>query len=289
LVSLNDADQTLDLDLYLTARWRDARLADASRGTASAACPVPAGRLWMPQLEPERIRSRQTFYPDRFFVDGDGIVTLMRRVWTKVSHPLDFHAFPFDRHEWRMTMWPVDSRTDELVLVALQRMSGRSERLSLQGWNVGAMRVEAATGVRDQRGGEFARADAILHLSRDWGYYAWKLGLPLTLIMFMAYGVYFIPASAVPQQIGLGTTSMLTLIAYMLSLNSTLPRISYLTRADRFFAGAAILVFAGLMKAVLTLALSQGPKAKVIEDVDRWGRWLYPVAMLCNLLIALFV
>jgi len=43
----------------------------------------------------------------------------------------------------------------------------------------------------------------------------------------MAYGVYFIPASAVGQQIGLGMTSMLTLIDYMLTIGSTLPRISY--------------------------------------------------------------
>ena len=57
--------------------------------------------------------------------------------------------------------------------------------------------------------------------------YAWKFGLPLTLIVLMAYGVYFIPASAVGQQIGLGMTSMLTLIAYMLTVGSTLPRISY--------------------------------------------------------------
>ena len=44
LVSLSDADQTLDMDVYVVARWRDPRLADASRGTASADCPVPAGR-----------------------------------------------------------------------------------------------------------------------------------------------------------------------------------------------------------------------------------------------------
>jgi hypothetical protein len=103
----------------------------------------------------------------------------------------------------------------------------------------------------------------------------------------MAYGVYYIPPSAAPQQIGLGTTSMLTLIAYMLTLASTLPRISYLTRADRFFVGCAVLVFLGLVKAVATLALAQSSNAVLIERADRWGRWLYPVAMVANLLIAL--
>jgi hypothetical protein len=287
LVALSDADQTLDMDVYLMARWRDPRLADATRGAASAECAVPTGRLWMPQLEPERLRSRQAFYPERFYVDGDGIVTLMRRLWAKVSYPLDFHEFPFDRHLWTITVWPVASRADELTFYPLARMSGRSERLSIQGWRVGIPRVEARTAMRDQRSGTFARADAVLELTRDWSYYAWKLGVPLILIVLMAYGVYYIPASAVPQQIGLGTTAMLTLIAYMLTLNNTLPRISYLTRADRVFVGSAVLVFLGLMKAVITLALAQGPRASLIARIDRWGRWLYPVAIVAIFLMAM--
>jgi hypothetical protein len=242
----------------------------------------------MPQLEPERLRSRQAFYPERFFVDGEGIITLGRRLWAKVSYPLDFHDFPFDRHIWTITVWPVSSRADELTFQPLSRMSGRSERLSIQGWRVGVPRIDTATAVRDQRSGTFARADAMLELTRDWSYYAWKLGVPLTLIVLMAYGVYYIPPTAVPQQIGLGTTAMLTLIAYMLTLNTTLPRISYLTRADRLFVGSAVLVFLGLMKAVVTLALAQGPRAGLIARMDRSGRWLYPLAIVAIFLIALF-
>ena len=287
IVALSDANQTLDLDLYVVARWRDARLSDPSRGAASAECPVAAGQLWVPQLEPEGLRSRQLFYPDRFLVNGDGIVTWTRRMWVTVSYPLDFHDFPFDRHQWRTTAWPVALRVDELTFVPLERMSGRSERLSIQGWRVGTPRVVAGTAVRDQRGGTFARLDVNVELVRDWSYYAWKLGLPLMLIVLMAYGVYFIPATAVPQQIGLGTSAMLTLIAYMLTLNATLPRISYLTRADRFFVGSAVLVFVGLFKALATLASGPDAKTRFVEFADRRGRWLFPVAMVANLLIAL--
>jgi hypothetical protein len=286
LVALNDVDQTLDMDVYVVVRWRDPRLADASRGMASADCPVPAGRLWMPLIEPERLRSRQLFYPERFLVDGDGIVTVGRRMLAKLSYPLDLHDFPIDRHDFTVTLWPVESHADELTFLPIDRMSGLSERLSIQGWRVIMRRLEASTAVRDHRSGTFARLDATLVMVRDWSYYAWKLGLPLTLIVLMAYGVYFIPSTAVPQQIGLGTTAMLTLIAYMLTLNSTLPRISYLTRADRFFVGSAVLVFLGLMKAVTTLAVAQGPKAVLIERIDRWGKWVYPAALFVNLLIA---
>jgi len=288
VTAFNDADQTLDVDVYLIARWRDPRLAAPSRGTSSAECPVPTGRLWMPQLEPERLRSRQTFYPDRFLVDAHGTVTLVRRLFAKVAYPLDFRDFPFDRHDWTMTLWPVLAGPREMVFHPLSSLTGIGERLSLQGWRVAAPRVQAGEGVRVGRSGTFARFDAILGLERDWSYYAWKLGLPLTLIVLMAYGVYYIPATAVPQQIGLGTTAMLTTIAYMLTLGSTLPKISYLTRADKFFVGCAVLVFIGLAKAVATLALAQGPKAHYIQYADRWGRALYPLALLANAALAFF-
>ena len=287
VATLSDVDQTLDTDVYVAMRWRDPRLADPTRGEGSADCPPPAGRLWMPALEPENLRGRLAFYPDRFLVDGRGVVTVLRRLWVKIAYPLDFRDFPLDRHRWTITLWPVVSRADEIVFHPLQRMMGISDHLSIQGWRVGAPRARASTVARTQHAGTFARFDVDLDLERIWTYHAWKLGLPLTLIVLMAYGVYYIPAAAVAQQIGLGTTSMLTLIAYMLALGSTLPKIPYLTRADRFFVGSAILVFIGVMKAVMTLLVAQGPRADLVARADRWGRWLYPLAALVNFAIAL--
>lgn len=289
LASLSDVDQTLDADAYVVARWRDPRLADPARGEGSAECPSPEGRLWMPAIEPESLRARQAFYPARFLVDARGVVTFGRRLFVKVSYPLDFRDFPLDRHRWTVTLWPVLSRADEVVFHPLTRFTGRSERLSLQGWRVGAPVAKAGTGTRPARPGTFARFDVELDLARDWSYHAWKLGLPLTLIVLMAYAVYFVPATAVAQQIGLGMTSMLTLIAYMVTLGNTLPRISYLTRADRFFVGSAALVFLGLVKGVMTAALAQGPHAHLVARADRWGRRLYPVAVLANVILAFFL
>jgi hypothetical protein len=214
------------------------------------------------------------------------MVTWGRRLWVKSSYPLDYRDFPLDRHRWTVTMWPVESRSDELVFHPLPHLAGMNTRLSLQGWRVGGPHEEASTGPRLARAGTFARFDSHIELVRDWSYYAWKLGLPLTLIVLMAYGVYFIPPSAVTQQIGLGMTSMLTLIAYMLTTGSTLPRISYLTRADRFFIGSAVLVFLGLVKALATIALPQDAYGRHLDRASRWGRWLFPLAMLANVALA---
>jgi hypothetical protein len=286
VASLSDVDQTLDTDVLVVARWRDPRLADSTRGDGSIDCPVPEGRLWIPALEPENLRGRQAFYPARFLVDGRGVVTLARRLFVKLSYPLDFRDFPLDRHRWKVTLWPVLSRSEEIVFHPLSRVTGLNERLSIQGWRVGAPRAEVSTGRRVARAGSWARFDVEIPLEREWSYHAWKLGVPLTLIVLMAYGVYFIPASAMPQQIGLGMTAMLTLIAYMLTLGGTLPRIAYLTRADRFFVGSAVLVFLGLVKAVAGIALAHDPDARFLGQVNRWGRWVFPVAMVGNFALA---
>jgi hypothetical protein len=180
---LSDVDQTLDADVLVVARWRDPRLADPARGEASVECQAPEGRLWMPALEPENLRGRQAFYPVRFLVDGRGVVTLARRLWVKLSYPLDFRDFPLDRHRWRVTVWPVVSRSDEIVFHPLVRMTKLNERLSIQGWRVGQPRAQASTGTRVARAGSFARLDVELGLERDWSYHAWKLGVPLTLIV----------------------------------------------------------------------------------------------------------
>lgn len=94
VAALSDIDQTMDTDVTFVVRWRDPRLADAARTAGSAECPVPTGKLWMPALEPENLRGRQSFYPDRFLVDERGVVTVGRRIWAKVSYPLDFRDFP---------------------------------------------------------------------------------------------------------------------------------------------------------------------------------------------------
>jgi hypothetical protein len=83
--NLNDLDQTLDADVWVVVRWRDTRLADATRGDNAAECPPPEGGLWMPSIEPENLRSRQQFYQPRFVVDGRGVVTYARRLLVTIS------------------------------------------------------------------------------------------------------------------------------------------------------------------------------------------------------------
>src|SRR5262249_8565108 len=226
----------------------------------------------------ENLRARQRFYDDRFLVNGRGIVTMVRRLFVQVAQPMNFTDFPLDRHTWQFTVWPAYSNSSELLFYALHGTSG-PQKPTIQGWGVGPPTAQTPLTSRGNRLGTFARFDAVLELRRMPQFYAWKLGLPLLLIGLMAYLVYFIPAAMVPQQIALGMTAILTSVAYMLPLNSSLPRIGYITRADRLFVGVITLAFLGLVKGVLTAALHASDRAHVVARFDHLARWLYPAAM----------
>jgi hypothetical protein len=67
-------------------------------------------------------------------------------------------------------------------------------------------------------------------------------------------------------------TAILTAVAYM-TLNSSLPKIGYLTRADYLFVAIIFLAFLSLVKGVLTAALGSGQRSDVINNkLEHLGR-----------------
>jgi hypothetical protein len=204
----------------------------------------------------------------------------------EVTNPLDLHDFPFDRQMFRITLWPTISRADEVVFYPLNKWLTINQNLSVLGWRVSPPSAAVLEDNRLGRLGTYSRYDVVIEMARDWRYCAWKLGVLLLLILLMAYGVYYIPPNGVPQQVAVGMTSMLTPIAYMLTLGSSLPKISYLTRADRLFVGCAVVVFLGPLKAILALVCVQRDAGAALRRIDRFGRVLYPDAVLLVVLTA---
>ena len=93
----------------------------------------------------------------------------------------------------------------------------------------------------------------------------------------MAGTVFWIDPSEMAAQLGISTASVLTLIAFQFSLGHLLPRISYLTRADKFVLGSTILVFLALAEATITGRIAKSGRQELSLKIDRWSRLIYNV------------
>lgn len=191
---------------------------------------------------------------------------------------LDVRDFPFDRQTFEIRIASSTFSLDEVVLVPHEeRSSGVARSLSLPDWQILDSRLEP---------GVFQPAEFAIRLSsvalmftarRYVSPYMVKVIIPLILIVCMSAIVFWIDPSQSGTQIGVATSSMLTLIAYRFMVGNDLPPVPYLTRMDAFILGSTILVFVALIQAVVTSVLVYRGKAERAERLDRTFRWLFPV------------
>jgi hypothetical protein len=103
----------------------------------------------------------------------------------------------------------------------------------------------------------------------------------------MSWSVFWLAPKA-PNKIGLGATSVLTLIAYRFATAAALPPIGYSTRLDVFLNGSSLLVLGALIEGLLSDQLSDRGRVELAQSIDRVCRVGFPFAC-CVLLVWAFL
>lgn len=273
ILDISDSDQTFTVDAWVAARWRDPRLADASRGSAQALCEVEDGQLWLPEIAIRNIRKYELLR-EVMLIDAEGTVSHFRQAIITVFSHFDLRDFPFDRQNLTLKFESLYG-TSDVEFQELEELSFKRQA-SVPGWRLS----EPRTAIETEQALLIKRSllSAEIEAEREPGVFRRKLIIPVALIVFMAYAIFWISPKLIPPQTGIGTTSMLTLIAYQFALGNSLPQISYLTRADFFLLCSLALVFTALAEAIVTAALMNYEKESAARKMDVLFRVLYPSA-----------
>ena len=125
------------------------------------------------------------------------------------------------------------SAPDEVALTVNREGTGRLAAFSIAGWDVEMSHAEISA-LELESGERVVRFTQHLIGDRHTNYYVMKVIIPLGLIVFMAWTVFWVDPSDVGPQFGVATASVLTLIAFQFSLGRMLPPVSYLTQIDKF-------------------------------------------------------
>jgi len=275
LERIDDAAQGFSANVFLVARWKDPRLAHDGGGVER----LDLDDIWHPRLQVVNRRRVSRTLPMTADVTPDGEVTYRQRVVGEFSQRLDLADFPLDRQTLAIQVVAVGYSQDEVRFAALPDIpSTVLPDLSISDWMVLGSRASSRgyqplPSVRPTAGFELE-----LDVERKVGYYAWKILLPLLLIVAMSWLVFWIDPEMAGPQISVAVTSMLTLIAYRFMVAGMLPRISYLTRMDLFTTASTVLVFVTLIEAVLTVMSTKHGHHQTAMAIDRFSRWGFPLA-----------
>ena len=86
-----------------------------------------------------------------------------------------------------------------------------------------------------------------LTVKREYSYYLLKIFFPLRLMVIVSPSAYFIDVTDHYTQITIALTTILTVIAFSFSVESSMPKVPYLTYIDCFFLATYVIVFLALL------------------------------------------
>jgi len=279
--SIDNIRQNFTADFVMVMKWVDPRIS-APVGTR-----LKLKEVWNPDVILYNLREADMKMEEVVTVFPGDTIDYIQRYNGTFSTFLDFREFPFDKQILPITVVSFTYSPEDLVFAA--NRIGIEDRLSISGWDIKPIGEEIGTFDPQfvQGGGiklSFPRFDYIFEASRHLNYYWWKVVAPLALIVFLSWAVFYIDPSQVGPQIGVSATSILTLIAFLLRLESILPPVSYLTQMDYFIYSALVLVFLAYVEALVSTTNALRGKKEFAKKIDLISRFVYPVLFLIIML-----
>ncbi|MEM8630854.1 MAG: hypothetical protein AAGF74_06445 [Pseudomonadota bacterium] len=277
LMGVDDVNQQLDLDLRAALAWRDPRL------VGFEGCRFGVTEVWVPRLElfnSSNLRAQRTNRRDQVQIGENGEVRYVQRFTGLVSSYHNLRNFPFDRHDFHINFGSLVEDSSQLVLVADTEDTFISKRLNIEGWRVEGVSLVAAPEELPAFGGIYSVATLTLTAERDPSFYVFRIMFLLVFVVGMSWAIFWVPPSRFEFQIGLGATSMLTVIAFNLAIGGSLPPLGYLTTLDRILIWSIILVFLSIVEALATGLLTLGGREKLALRMDQAARVIFPVLLL---------
>lgn len=284
LVDVVTVKQEFTLDFFLQAEWKDERLGELVRKSGREVCQIPIENIWRAKTFILNSRDVKNQMVEVAHVYANGDVKAEQRIIATLAARFNLEDFPLDSQVLPVTFISSVYSPEEVEIVF--EGGGADAEISETSWLVKDRRGKTGSySMRKlQEGkGEMAklvRFDYELEVKRDPSFYIWKVFLPICLIVFVSWGVFWVDPKQLPTQSGISTAMMLTIIAFLFSLQNVIPKIMYLTRLDIFVYSSLFFVFLAFVEALTTCTLAAYGNEVKAKRIDKVARIVFPTAYL---------
>ena len=243
---IDGATQTITANVVLNIRWKDPRLASPGRTDRT----FGLNEVWNPRIQFVNQRKVWKTFPEVVQVEEDGTVIYRQRYWGQFSYPFNLRDFPLDRDRFGLILAAAGFSPQEIQFVTNHEYTDLSPDYTQADWIIDSWSVEAKNYQSSPRTPEVPGYVFWIDASRRVGFYVIKILIPLTMIIFMSYMIFWIDNENFGQKISVAVTAMLTLIAY------------------RF---------------------NKANKTQLAQTIDYWTRGLFPLALVLIILFSFVV
>ncbi|MBD0302799.1 MAG: hypothetical protein ICV85_11660 [Tolypothrix sp. T3-bin4] len=213
----------------------------------------------------------------------DGSFYQLLRLEGRFAEPFKFARYPLDQQRLGVTIENSIYTVDQLVYVADTERTKVTDDLNIPGWNLDKYQLlnlshKYSTNFGDVAFGEDTSTFSALRfevlVSRPPNYFAWKLLLPLVIVLIASWGALMLDPTRVDSRIALTITTLLTTVFLQQSYSDALPAVSYLVLLDKIYVLAYFMIIAAILEAILTADIIRDEKPEAIARVKQIDRYL---------------
>jgi hypothetical protein len=274
---IDDVNQRFSIDLFVVARWQDPRLALPEVERKGNVRFMKIDDVWTPKTLLLNNRGLASHLREGVEVDDLGNMKYQNRLSGELKVDLEFKNFPFDVQRLPIDIISYEYTTDEMQFSPSSGILSQADKFSIEGWQLKQLEPIVDVFVPPVERTKFPRLTYIIEAKRDSDYYVLTMLVPMSLIIFMAWTVFWLQPNIVPPRIAISTASIFSLIALGVSIRLGLPKVSYLTKADIFVLGCTLMVFLALGVAVIGSRWASSDRMKQALKMNAIARWVYMV------------
>lgn len=280
---INQSDETFDVTGYLSATWKDPRLAFDPKAVGDTEIRYTLDKIWEPSLQIVNSQSGVKKGALELTAKPDGTVSYTEFINATVSSDLDLRRFPFDSQTAKVVFESLSFDDKRIVLKVDPIEAGYSKEgfVSLSEWRILGSNSQVTIDKSDTSVKNYWRYTFELQLKRNYQFYIFKVFIPLLLITLLSWATFWIDTNtAFATQMSVGMTSTLTAITFNFTVANALPRVSYLTLLDAYIFICYIFFFLSILANVSVhfLLLKNREKPDLTEGMTRTFRWIFPLA-----------
>jgi hypothetical protein len=292
LVSIDETRETFEVGGYLTAKWHDSRLALAAEQLSDASGGEKPTRtfrienLWTPPIEAiNSISHRVSSYLLK--ADGTGTVTYVERFDSVLSNNYALRKFPFDQQVLTFELQPFLASTSEIRFASLPLPTSMSpqQNTELAAWRILEIRYTAGNPIHNQTIASTSEALLQIYIERRFGFYIWKIFLPLLMMTMIPAVVFWIPAQEINWLPTVPMTMLLAMVAFEFVVLRDLPRLGYITFLDAVFLAGFVFCFLAVLEITTVFLLQRTNHQSLATRIHSAGRWAYPASYFALLMV----
>ena len=281
LSSIDEVTERFELAGNLLAEWRDPRLHYTPTGPGDDFRIIRPGSVWQPQLVIINVVAPRHISEQTLNLSPDGTLHYAERFNATLTSTFALKRFPFDSQTLQIIVHPFVEQQPIVTFVPLLgsawTVTEFATYTALSSWRMGSFtsRVGRTVG---RFGRPISETRFEVSVQRRYEFYLLKIFLPLLLMVFVSWSVFWFDPPEVSSQVTVAVTTILTIIAFAFAISLTLPRVPYLTFADAFFLACYIFAFFAMLElTVVHIAYRKGRRDLGLT-IRGIARWLVPAA-----------